>query len=71
MIYDFIFSNTSEDKDFFLYILANEAQNLQLEAFFYTHNQQTHCLIPNLKTLIESHYNSTNLLESFITQKIC
>ena len=30
MIYDFIFSNTSEDKDFFLYILANEAQNLQL-----------------------------------------
>lgn len=55
MIYDFSFTNTSTDEEFFLSILAKEAKTLDLEAFFYTHSEQTHCLLVDLHALIESH----------------
>lgn len=72
MIYDFCFSNTSTDEDFFLYILAHQAHTLHLNAFFYTHNQHTHCLIPDLYALIQSHKQSTltSPLEQFIKDDI-
>ncbi|WP_334087825.1 hypothetical protein [Helicobacter typhlonius] len=55
MIYDFSFTNTSADEEFFLSILAKEAKTLDLEAFFYTHSEQTHCLLVDLHAFIESH----------------
>lgn len=72
MIYDFSFSNTSKDESFFLYILAQSAQNLHLNAFFYTHNQQTHCFIPDLAALLSTQEDSPshNLLQSFCKQDI-
>lgn len=41
MIYDFSFTNTSTDEEFFLSILAKEAKTLDLEAFF-THIVSKH-----------------------------
>ncbi|BAM12386.1 hypothetical protein HCN_1171 [Helicobacter cinaedi PAGU611] len=58
MIYDFRFLNTSEDADFFLYLLASQANNLNLEAFFYTQDSHTHCIIPDLSAIIESYLQS-------------
>lgn len=58
MIYDFRFLNTSQDADFFLYLLASQAKNLNLEAFFYTQDSHTHCIIPDLSAIIESYPQS-------------
>ena len=58
MIYDFRFLNTSEDADFFLYLLASQAKTLNLEAFFYTQNSHTHCIIPDLSAIMESYLQS-------------
>ncbi|WP_104743647.1 hypothetical protein [Helicobacter cinaedi] len=58
MIYDFRFLNTSEDADFFLYLLASQAKTLNLEAFFYTQDSHTHCIIPDLSALMESYLQS-------------
>ncbi len=69
MIYDFSFFNTSRDEKFFLYILARTAKSLHLDAFFYTHAEHTHCLLPDISALSESYktYISTdgNPLESY------
>lgn len=58
MIYDFRFLNTSEDADFFLYLLASQAKTLNLEAFFYTQDSHTHCIIPDLSAIMESYLQS-------------
>lgn len=64
MIYDFSFITTSDDKDFFVYILAKTAKDLHLEAFFYTHQKHTHCLVPNVKAIADSHKAKYNLCAS-------
>lgn len=58
MIYDFRFLNTSEDADFFLYLLASQTKALNLEAFFYTQDSHTHCIIPDLSAITESYLQS-------------
>ncbi|MCX2716511.1 hypothetical protein OQH61_02035 [Helicobacter sp. MIT 21-1697] len=55
MIYDFRFYNKSQDESFFLFLIASQAQSLNLEAFFYTYAEHTHCLIPNIPALKESY----------------
>ncbi len=55
MIYDFRFYNKNQDESFFLFLLASKAQVLNLEAFFYTYAEHTHCLIPNIPALRESY----------------
>ncbi|TLD96235.1 hypothetical protein LS71_007130 [Helicobacter jaachi] len=57
MIYDFKFSNTSEDAPFFLYILALEAKTLDLEVFFCTYEDYTHCFVPDMPSLLASYEN--------------
>lgn len=72
MIYDFSFINASADKDFFLYILAQSAQEQDLALFFYDDERHTHCIVPDIDIFIESckTHNAHICLESYAQNHI-
>lgn len=61
MIYDFEFLNTSEDSAFFLYLIQSnshfcfDSRDIAMQIFFFTHEQITHCLIPDYAALLKSY----------------